>query len=253
LLNSKLAYPVVNAHLDDVFKPNPVEFELPYEEGLLLDIRPEWIAEEKVEGVRAVLEFGRLQTAQARMAAPGPVPDAWRSHAFDGVLVDKGYYLFDVLMLDFQDMRKRPLFERRALLRRLPLPAWCRLIPNGKNIGEFIEAVIHNGGQGVVLKSLLQPYGKAEWIKVERAATEDVVIMAIHEQDRCVTVGQFQEETLVDCGSVFMGSLLSEAYPGQVIEIAVGKRRGALPFNNARFIRFRPDKVAASCRMQRSA
>jgi len=233
-----------------VFKSNPVEFELPYEEGLLLDIRPEWIAEQKVDGVRAVLEFGRLQTRHARLAAPGPVPEGWKSHAFDGVLVDKTFFLFDVLMLDFEDTRKRPLYERRTLLRSLTLPDWCQLIPNGKNIGEFMEAVVHNGGHGVVLKSLLQPYGKAEWIKVERTATEDVVIMVIHEKDRCVTVGQFQGETLVDCGSVFMGSLLAEAYSGQVIEVAVGKRSQATPFKNARFLRFRPDKVAASCKMQ---
>jgi hypothetical protein len=233
-----------------VFKPNPVEFELPYEEGLLLDIRPEWIAEQKVEGVRAVLEFGRLQTRHARMAAPGPVPDAWKSHAFDGVLVHNTFFIFDVLMLDFEDTRKRPLYERRTLLRSLKLPDWCRLVPNGKNIGEFIEAVIHDGGQGIVLKSLLQPYGQAEWIKVERTATEDVVVMVIHENDRCVTVGQFQGDALVDCGLVFMGSLLSEAWPGQVIEVAVKKPSGSRPFKNARFIRFRPDKVAASCRMQ---
>jgi ATP-dependent DNA ligase len=233
-----------------VFKPNPVEFELPYEEGLLLDIRPEWIAEQKVEGVRAVLEFGRLQTRHARLAAPGPVPDAWMSHAFDGVLVDKTFFIFDVLMLDFEDTRKRPLYERRTLIRSLKLPNWCRLVPNGKNIGEFIEAVIHDGGQGIVLKSLLQPYGQAEWIKVERTATEDVVVMVIHEDDRCVTVGQFREDKLVDCGMVFMGSLLSEAWPGQVIEVAVKNTSASKPFKNARFIRFRPDKVAASCKMQ---
>jgi ATP-dependent DNA ligase len=248
-LEFRLAYPVVATHLDDVFKPNPVEFELPYEEGLLLDIRPEWIAEQKLEGVRAVLEFGRLQTRHARMAAPGAVPHGWKSHAFDGVLVDKTFYLFDVLMLDFEDMRKRPLHERRTLLRSLKLPDWCRLVPNGKNIGEFMEAVVRDGGQGVVLKSLLQPYGKAEWIKVERTSTEDVVIMVIHEKDRCVTVGQFQGESLVDCGTVFMGSLLEEAYPGQVIEVAVGRRTSSVPFKNARFLRFRPDMVAANCKM----
>jgi hypothetical protein len=65
-----------------------------------------------------------------------------------------------------------------------------------------------------------------------------------------VTVGQFQGETLVDCGTVFMGSLLSEAYPGQVIEVALGKRTTAIPFHNPRFLRFRPDKVAAHCRMK---
>jgi ATP-dependent DNA ligase len=236
-----------------VFKPNPVEFELPYEEGLLLDIRPEWIAEEKVEGVRAVLEFGRLQTRHARLAAPGSVPESWRSHAFDGVLADKNYFLFDVLMLDFEDTRKRPFYERRTLLRSLCLPDWCRLIPCGKNIGEFIEAVVHHGGKGVVLKSLLQPYGKAEWIKVERQATTDVVIMVIHAEDRCVTVGQFRGDALVDCGTVFLGSLIEEAYAGQVIEVAVDHRQRAIPFKSARFLRFRPDKVASSCRMQESS
>lgn len=234
-----------------MFKPNPVEFELPYEEGLLLDVRPEWIAEQKIEGVRAVLEFGRLQTSHARLAAPGPVPECWKSHAFDGVLVDKTYFIFDILMLDFMDVRKRPFYERRILLRSLALPDWCRLVPNGKNIGEFIEAVVQNGGQGVVLKSLLQPYGKAEWIKVERTSTEDVVIMAIHEHDRCVTVGQFRGETLVECGTVFMGSLLGDTYAGQVIEVAVGRNPSVIPFKNARFLRFRPDKVAANCRLQR--
>ena len=250
MFKSKLAYPVATVHLEVVFKPNPVEFELPYEEGLLLDARPEWIAEQKVEGVRAVLEFGRLQTRHARLAAPGPVPESWKSHAFDGVLSDNIYYMFDVLMLDFEDTRKRPLYERRTLLRSLKLPDWCRLIPNGKTIGEFMEAVIHNGGHGVVLKSLLQPYGKAEWIKVERTCTEDVVVMAIHEKDRCVTVGQFQGDNLVDCGTVFMGSLLSEVYTGQVIEVAVRKHNSAIPFTNARFLRFRPDKVASSCKLQ---
>jgi len=235
-----------------VFKPNPVEFELPYEEGLLLDIRPEWIVEQKVDGIRAVLEFGRLQTRHARMAAPGPVPDSWRSHAFDGVLVDKIYYVFDVLMIDFEDMRRRPLFERQKVLRSMDwaMPGWCKLIPSGKNIGEFLEAVVHHGGKGIILKSLLQPYGKAEWIKVEPTATADVVIMALHESDRCVTVGQFQGETLVDCGTVFLGSLLAEAWPGQVIEVALNKRRPDKPFETARFIRFRPDKVAANCKMQ---
>lgn len=233
-----------------MFKPNPVEFELPYEEGLLLDVRPEWIAEQKVDGVRAVLEFGRIQTRQARLAAPGPVPEVWMSHALDGVLVDKTFFIFDVLMLDFEDTRKRPLHERRSLLRSLTLPDWCRLIPNGKNIGEFIEAVVHDGGQGIVLKSLLQPYGKAEWIKVERNATQDVVVMAIHEDDRCVTVGQFQDDSLVDCGTVFMGSLLAETWPGQVIEVAVNRSNPGTPLKNPRFLRFRPDKVAASCRLQ---
>jgi hypothetical protein len=250
LFDFRLDYPAAMEHVEDVFKPNPVEFELPYEEGLLLDVRPEWIAEQKLEGVRAVLEFGRLQTRCARLPAPGPVPESWLSHAFDGVLVDKVYYLFDVLMLDFEDTRKRPLYERRALIRSLKLPDWCHLIPMGKNIGEFMEAVVHNGGQGVILKSLLQPYGKAEWIKVERTTTTDVVVMALHEDDRAVTVGLFQGEKLVDCGTVFMGSLLSSTYPGQVIEVVVGKQKPGIPFKNPRFLRFRPDKVAANCRVE---
>jgi len=236
-------------HVEVVFKPNPVEFELPYEEGLLLDVRPEWIAEQKVQGVRALLEFGRLHTPHTTIPLPGPLPEDWKSHVLDGVLVQRTFYMFDVLMMDFEDARQRPLHERRTLLRSLRLPAWCRPVPCGKNIGEFLEAVVNDGGEGIVLKSLLQPYGRAEWIKVERLATEDVVIMALHMEDRCATFGQFQGDELVDLGTVFLGSLVDQAWPGQVIEVALNKKH-ASPYKNCRFIRFRPDVVAAQCRLQ---
>lgn len=150
-----------------MFKPNPVEFELPYQEGLLLQVRSEWIAEQKMDGVRAVLEAGSLKTSEGNSQLPGALPDDWLLHTFDGCLVEDVFVIFDVLEFNGEDTRTRPLHERRSLLRRITLPSWCRMVPNGKNIGEFLEAVIHDGGCGIILKNLLETYGNADWIKVE--------------------------------------------------------------------------------------
>lgn len=230
-----------------MLKPNSIEFELPYDEGLLLQLRGEWIAEQKMEGIRAVLEYGVLKTPHTNLRLPGPVPSEWKHHAFDGCLVGEIYYLFDVLTLDGEDTRRRPLFERRTLLRSVALPSWCRLVPCGKNIGEFLEAVIRDGGKGIVLKNLLERYGNAEWIKVEPPETVDVVVTAVHRDTLSVTVGQFRGNALVDCGLVFLGSLVPDARVGEVLEIAVGGRDPQGVFQRTRFVRFRPEKLAAHC------
>jgi len=156
-----------------MLKPNPIEFELPYDEGLLLQVRSEWIAEQKMEGLRAILESGALKALDATLRLPGPLPANWKLHTFDGCLVGDVFYIFDLLAFNGEDIRHRQLFERRALLRMVPLPSWCKLVPNGKNIGEFLEAVVHDGGHGIVLKNLLESYGRADWIKVEHRSHRD--------------------------------------------------------------------------------
>jgi hypothetical protein len=227
-----------------MFNPNPVEFELPYQEGLLLQLRGEWIAERKMRGIRAILESGILKSSQADFSLPGLLPEGWESHVFDGCLVGSIYYVFDVLSLDGEDTRGRPLFERRTLLRSLRLPEWCRLAPCGKNLGEFLEAVVRDGGEGIILKNLLERYGRAQWIKVERPMVREVVIMAIDDATLSVQVGQFDRGMMADRGTVFLGYLVAQAKVGQVIEVdlrcSAGRPRAAQP----RFVRFRADCIS---------
>ena len=238
------AFPVNLLQRKIMFKPNPVEFELPYDQGLLLQLRGEWIAEQKMVGVRAVLEFGTLKTPHTDLRLPGPLPVDWKSHVFDGILVDNVYYLFDLMVLDGEDTQGRPLYERRTLLRSLKLPLWCTLVPSGKNIGEFLEAVVHNGGRGIVLKNLLERYGQAQWMKVERSEVKEVVISAIDEATRSVEVKQFHQDMLVGRGTVFLGSLLEQASVGQVLDVDM---RGCTPrsccIGQPRFVRFRADNI----------
>jgi len=136
-----------------------------YEEAILLDVRKEWIVEEKKPGVRALCEFGKLVSRHGPLPSPGDLPLSLRAHCIDGVLGANVYHVFDLPVFEGRDVRNRPLHERRALLRQLALPTWFCHIPTGKNITEFLEAVERDGGEGVIIKSLTQSYGSAEWIK----------------------------------------------------------------------------------------
>jgi len=147
-------------------KTNSVDLELPFDEAATLQLRKEWIAEQKMDGIRAVLDDGRLRLPHTTLIPSGPLPAVWTQHILDGCLVGKIYFVFDVLMFNGADVRMRPLHERRNLMHSLTLPSWCRFVPCGKNIGEFLETVIHHGGSGIVLKKLSEPYGQGEWIKV---------------------------------------------------------------------------------------
>jgi hypothetical protein len=220
---------------------------MPYEEAILLDVRQEWIVEEKKPGVRALCEFGKMVSKHGPLPCPGDIPLSFRSHCLDGVLDANVYYVFDLPVFEGRDIRNRPLHERRALLWSLALPAWFRLIPAGQNIGEFLEAVERDGGEGVVLKSLMQPYGSAEWIKVVPAQREAVVVLECHEKERSARVGQFADGKLVSRGMVFLGSLYHEAWPGQVMEVTVNGRHPTGTFRQVRFVRFCPEKLATEC------
>src|SRR5438045_2191028 len=95
----------------------------------------DWIFERKFDGIRLlafkrgedVRLFSRNRLAQhiprlAEAIAKLPVRDA----ILDGEITwdrESGYHVFDILWLDGQSVTSRPLEERRALLRKLPLKA----------------------------------------------------------------------------------------------------------------------------------
>lgn len=231
-----------------MFSPRPITQEFSFDVGVSLSAQPDWITEEKVNGKRALAEFGLLRGNSITYEAPIPLPASWSQHVIDGELTNNAYHLFDLLVFRNKDIRNWPLSERRKALRSLSLPTWCRHVANGANTGEFLEAVMRDGGEGVVLKRLSETYYSGAWIKIDGVRTEDAVVVGLHEQERTVTIAQWQGDKLVECGSLVLGSIFEQAWLGQVVEISVDKRHPSGRFTGVNFVRFRPDKLATDCR-----
>jgi len=97
----------------------------------------------------------------------------WTELAFQDSLVigetcGGKFWPFDVVTHSGQDLRNAPLQARRLALDDVCAMAgnlWPR--PRTGQGGEFLEAILASGGEGVVAKELGQPYGRG-WFKAKR-------------------------------------------------------------------------------------
>jgi DNA ligase-1 len=94
-------------------------------------------------------------------------------------------FVFDVLHLDGEDLIDRPAVERFAALdERLPEELRVpRIVTEDVEVADrFLDDAIARGHEGVMVKALDAPYeaGRrgAAWIKVKRANTLDLVVLA---------------------------------------------------------------------------
>lgn len=94
-------------------------------------------------------------------------------------------FVFDVLHVDGEDLIDRPSEERFAVLEeRLPAELRVtRIVTDDPAAAEgFLEDALARGHEGVIVKALDAPYeaGRrgASWIKVKRAHTLDLVVLA---------------------------------------------------------------------------
>ena len=197
-------------------------------------------------------------------------------------------FLFDVLHLDGADLIDRPAAERLALLdERLPgdlrVP---RIVTDDANVAEgFLEDALARRHEGVMVKALDAPYeaGRrgASWIKVKRAHTLDLVVLAAewgHGRRRGwlsnLHLGARDPETggFVMLGKTFKGltdqtlawqterlqelrtgseGITTHVRPELVVEVAFDglqtstRYPGGLALRFARVKGYRPDKTAA--------
>jgi ATP-dependent DNA ligase len=83
------------------------------------------------------------------------------------------FYAFDLLELDGEDLRKRPLSERKAMLAKVMqrAPAGMHLSEHDDGDGEALfRAACRMGLEGIISKKLTSPYqsGKSRlWVKVK--------------------------------------------------------------------------------------
>ena len=165
----------------------------------------------------------------------------WTVRDFDGSLVtgetmrDGSFYGFDIVMADNQDVRHCAWLDRRTALIDCAARYGFRLVKQGSG-AEFIEAILANGGEGVVAKPFDAPFGR-DWFKVKRVETFDVTVTA---KLRGAIAISYQGQDAGKCP--LAGRNLEFVRVGDVVEIAAYKRYASGKFREPRFVRFREDK-----------
>jgi ATP-dependent DNA ligase len=150
---------------------------------------PEWIFEQKVDGIRLLafrngknvrlLSRNRLPQdcpAIAERVAALPVTEV----ILDGELTWSGsaYHVFDVLWLDGRDLRELPLGARHEILAALPLRAPLRRITPVDG-PEPWDRACREGWEGVIAKRRDAPYESRRsrhWLKMKCEARQDLAV-----------------------------------------------------------------------------
>jgi DNA ligase D-like protein (predicted ligase) len=215
---------------------------------------PAWVFERKLDGVRCgvVREAGRVRllsrSGQDPDGAYPEVADALRGGAdlvADGEVVafERGrtsferlqrrmqihdpararqsrvavyLYLFDLLELDGEDLRARPLLERkRALRRAVRFTGSVRYTPHRREHGRaaFDHACRH-GWEGIIAKRADSPYSakrSRDWLKIKCEMGQELVIggwtepQGSRQRFGALLVGYFEDSALRYAGKVGTG------------------------------------------------
>jgi bifunctional non-homologous end joining protein LigD len=170
---------------------------------------PDWIFERKLDGIRciAIRDGGPVKLLSRNdLSLNGRYPgiaealeaDPCARFAVDGeVVAFEGaqtsfqrlsqpgaaifYYVFDVLWLDGEDVRGRPLRERKALLQNaLSFEGPVRLTPYRNEDGEALfEEACRKGWEGVIAKRAASVYTERrsrDWLKFKCEQGQELVI-----------------------------------------------------------------------------
>jgi bifunctional non-homologous end joining protein LigD len=98
-------------------------------------------------------------------------------------------YLFDLLYLDGEDLRGRPLLERKQLLTSVVKPGGVIRISEHfpDNAGQLLDAARENGLEGIVGKraqSLYESKRSRDWLKIKVVSQQEFVICGFTEGER---------------------------------------------------------------------
>jgi ATP-dependent DNA ligase len=191
----------------------------PLAQGMLWQASADWIYEEKLDGRWATLEIDGCFLVGERM------PDG-RFIAFDMVFI-KGVYVAAF-----------PLWKRLAHLDRM-FPGIPR--PRRGPGAEFLEAILAEGGEGVVAKNLRLPFG-AEWHKCKRIQTFDLRVVEKYPLGAAALV-LADAATGEPRGKCACWRGLETIAVGSIVEIAAYGLTAQGKLREPRFLRCRPDKT----------
>ena len=133
-------------------------------------------------------------------------------------------FVFDLLVLDGEEIRQKALKIRRAFLEQFlsscPLPNVSLLQQITEDRKGFYDSHVAKGGEGVILKHLYESYNDCRWIKVKEEIPVSTIIMGYKE-------GTGRNAGMV--GSICVGVLED----GELIEIG---KAGGLSDENRKLI-----------------
>ncbi|HET6549216.1 MAG TPA: non-homologous end-joining DNA ligase [Solirubrobacter sp.] len=210
---------------------------------------PDWIFERKLDGIRciAIRDGGGVRLLSRNdLSLNGRYPEIAAAldgqerdrFALDGEVValdgfaalaegaPRFYYVFDVTWLDGEDVRARPLLERKALLRdALAFEDPIRLSAYRRGEGEaMFEEACRSGWEGVIAKRADSPYTdrrSRDWLKFKCEQGQELVVggytaprgsrvelgallVGVYDGDRLLYAGKvgtgFNRATLADLG-----------------------------------------------------
>lgn len=181
--------------------------------------RDEWLFEVKWDGYRAIAEIDPKKQKLALYSRNGvsflkkypPITQALQKikrqavldgeivalkngrsdfHAlqnYDETRVPLQYALFDLLYLDGQDMREKPLIERKRLLKEIipDDPTFLYSEHIEKNGKAFFREATRNQFEGMIAKDKMSPYREGsrtnEWLKIKKFHEQEAVICGFTE------------------------------------------------------------------------
>jgi bifunctional non-homologous end joining protein LigD len=148
------------------------------------------------------------------------------------------YYAFDLLHLNGQDVKSRPLRERRALLAKVLGSSgvlMSQTLPG--TLSQIMRAVKEYGLEGVVAKHLDSPYQPDRrsnfWLKLPMKPSDDFVIGAYRLDGKrleLLLVGYFENKKLLFAGKVHQG--LNPANRRALLKVLEPLRVERCPFAN---------------------
>ena len=178
-----------------------------------------YVAQEKMDGVFSVREWQGSIIAGEQMR-------------------DGSFFAFDVAVVQGDDCRRCPFSDRLDALRSLAsgFDTSMSVVAQGVG-GEFLEAVLERGGEGVVFKHRDGFWGIGQH-KAKRIETFDVRVVGLLSQAAEI---EFENQAAGKVG--IGGSKIEGVKIGDVIEISAYSRTAAGKFREPRFVRVRRDKI----------
>lgn len=108
------------------------------------------------------------------------------------------YNVFDILLLDEEDLINKPLyFRKKVLINAFSYSNNVRIVPfkrvTSKNVKKYFQEFLEQGYEGAVLKNVNSPYEpgrrSGQWLKLKKEETVDVNVIGATKSDSSLSFG----------------------------------------------------------------